>query len=329
MAGTQSAATRTIKILSLLVICYGNIFHSLTTGMAPGPLMGGWWALADIGLFYLAMSSAYRTALRYETPCSMKHYWPQKFGGIGAQVLFINALLFCWFLIQGKDGLFTAYTLANILGLNGFLSWFHLGGVSPFGAGQWFITLLLLFYLAYPLINRYCASPATTAFTLIAFGHAAMAGEFLFHHGHPLWSTSFGFVAGFYLCRNKPPLRKAFLSAGGTVLGLAVFKLLGGGSSVTTYVIIAMLGFLLGLLTLPKDIPQLALNSLLRPLDAALLPLLLLHTYFFEYAFVAQPHLNALIVLACNVALAKIVSAAYAPFRKILFSRSPAVTAGW
>jgi hypothetical protein len=319
MTRIQNNAAQTIKLLSLFAICYGHIFMTLTAGEEPDFLMNKWWVLDSIGLFYFAMSSAYYTTLHYDSPQSMKRYWPRKVSRIGLQFLFINAILFCYFLIQGRDGIFTLHSLVNILGLNGFLNWFRIPNVSPFGAGQWFITVLLLFYLVYPLINRCFTHRSSTTFLLVIAALAGMAGESYLHYGHSLWPTSFGFIAGFYLCRNNPSQRTLSLYAAGLVLALIMLRVLDGTSFILTYSVIAVIGFWLGLLTLPKDIPWLGFNSVVRPLEAIFLPLFLMHTYFFKYTLVAQPYINALINLACNVILAKIVAMAYERFQRALF----------
>ena len=319
MARIQNNAAQTIKLLSLLIICYGHIFMILIDGKTPDFFMGKWWALGDIGIFYLSMSSAYYTALHYNAQQSMAHYWSRKVNRIGIQFLFINVLLFCYFLIQGKMGIFTLHSLVNLLGLNGFLNWFHIHDVSPFGAGQWFITILLIFYFIYPVINRCFRSRSAITFLFVITALAAATSEYFIHYGHSLWSTSFGFVAGFYLCRNTPRQRTSLLYALFLMLILIVLRLLCGSLSVITYSFIATMAFCLGLLTLSKDIPWLAFNYLVRPLDAIFLPLFLIHTYFFKYTFVDQPHINALIILTCNILLAKMITIAYSRFQKILF----------
>ena len=314
----NNAAAQTIKLLFLLIICFGHIGAVMTAGKAPGFLMNKWWVLGDIGLFYFSMSSAYFTALRYDTPQLMSSYWQRKVSRIGLQFLFITAILFCYFLMQGRKGIFTLHSLINLFGLNGFLNWFHIRSTSPFGAGQWFITVLFLFYLAYPFINHWFKSRTSMNFLLVIAAVAAMAGESYFHYGHALWSTSFGFITGFYLCRHKPQQRAVLLCAAGLGLALIMLKVLYSSSSVVTYSIIAIMGFCLGLLTLPKDIPWLNFNAFVRPLEGIFLPLFLMHSYFFQYTLVAQPYINALISLICNMILAKIVAIAYAHIQKAL-----------
>lgn len=315
MARERNGAAQTLKLFGLLIICYGHIFAIALHGQPPGLIMSKWWVLGDICLFYFSMSSAYFTALHYQSPASMQAYWSRKVRRIGFLFLFISAILLIWFLIQGRDHVFSLLTLANLLGLNGFLNWFHIKNTSPLGAGQWFITALFLFYAVYPLMNRYCSSGRRAGILLWTSAAAAMLGEYFLHYGHSLWSTLFGFAAGFYLCRHRPSLRVSlfFLFAG--LLGLAVLRFLAGASSVVSYTFIALCGYILCALTLPKETPWLACNFL-RPLDGVFLPLFLMHMYFFHYDFTPSVPVNAILTLILNVLLAKLVISLYTALSK-------------
>ena len=62
----------------------------------------------------------------------------------------------CWHCFCGKGRhIFNWQSLLGVFGLSGWLNWLYLPpNPSPFGAGLWYFTLLLLFYLGYPLLTR-------------------------------------------------------------------------------------------------------------------------------------------------------------------------------
>lgn len=307
METKHNNAAQTLKVLSLLAICYGHIFSSLSA--SAGVIMKNWWVIGDIGMFYFAMSSAYFTALRYNSAQAMRQYWPRKVRRIGLQFLFISFILLLFFIWRGDSGVFTVHTIVNLLGLNGFLNWLGIPNRSPFGAGQWFITLLFLFYLLYPLALWRGKRTASARLSIGLAAVVCLTGQAFLPQGHSLWSTAFGFASGVYLCRADPKPGHAFwLIVLGLVLG-AVYKLT-WHSPVAAYAIISVLGYALGALTLMRDIPWLGF-PFLRPLYNVLLPLYLVHAYFFKHSFVSEPHLNALIILLLNVAAANVLTMIY------------------
>ena len=74
---------------------------------------------------------------------------------------------------------------------------------SPHGGGMWFFTLLLIFYLLYPLLE-YINRKKEISY-IFAIGYVLLA--FYFHHhiqyGHALWLTSCGFIIGICFARNQ------------------------------------------------------------------------------------------------------------------------------
>lgn len=319
MARVRNNCAQTIKFLFLLVICYGHIFSFFTANSPGNALMRNWWVLGDIGLFYFSMSSACFTSLHYSSRSSMQGYLSKKVSRIGLQFLFINILLLIYFMVTGVGNIFSVHTIVNFLGLNGFLNWLGIENTSPFGAGQWFITVLFIFYLLYPVLLSVFQSRESV--TGLVFGSIMLAllGQYYLPYGHSLWSTCFGFIAGFYFAKAKPAQYSAYIVLGLGIIVAVAQKMLLGNSTVFAYTAIALLGYFLCAITLPKSISWLELNFL-RPMDSVFLPLFLLHTYFFKYNFVAEPHVNSFIVLVLNVILAKLVAMAYARFQRLVFS---------
>lgn len=112
------------------------------------------WVPVTIGLLVFSFSSGYFTSLKYNGNFSKKEFWLKKARRLGVNLAVINVFLLILFLIQGRSGIWTWHTIVSLLGLNGFLNWFYIRNLSPFGAGMWFFTLLLVFYLAYPVLEQ-------------------------------------------------------------------------------------------------------------------------------------------------------------------------------
>lgn len=86
-------------------------------------------------------------------------------------------------------GLWPAVTV-GLFGLTGLLNWFGLADNSPFGAGMWFLTLLLIFYAIYPLLRRIGASRWTLWIMGLASLAACVACQYLLPMEHMLWLTA-------------------------------------------------------------------------------------------------------------------------------------------
>jgi hypothetical protein len=149
-----------------------------------------------MGLFVFASSSAFFTSVKYADSLPWRPYWTNKIHRLAPGFLVCNGLLLGAFLLQGRGGVWSWQTLANLLGLNGFLDWFGLGNPSPIGRGLWFFTLLLLFYAAYPLLRRIGRTRLGTCAMLMVGFLAAVVLEARVPMGHALWLTAFGFVYG-------------------------------------------------------------------------------------------------------------------------------------
>lgn len=315
--GTRNDTVQALKLLFLLVICYGHIFAEGPAATLPGStLMDGlpmrlWWVPGDVGLFFFTATSGYFTALRYPGAAMMQGYWRRKVSRLCGLFLFLNAVLGCVFLATGREGVFTWDALVNLLGLNGFLNWFHLGNDSPFGAGQWFFTLLLLFYLVYPVMNRAVTTPARGR--LLLWGCVALAAvmQVRLPYGHSLWSTSVGFVAGFWLARfgGSHPARSGWFALCACLAGAVAYRFI-GHLPVLAYSVIGLAGYVCTVLALTVRLPLLPA----RVLDAVgdlMLPLYIIHTYF-RLPLAQDPYLDALLVLTMNAGIAWVLLKAYA-----------------
>ena len=105
---------------------------------------------------------------------------------------------FSFFVIQNHPSIFVWQTIPSLIGMNGFLAWFKLGNPSPFGRGLWFFTLLILFYLFYPLL-AFIYKKRTTASLFILFSLILTTiFQYLLPMEHMLWVTLFAFIFGSY-----------------------------------------------------------------------------------------------------------------------------------
>ncbi len=317
MAAMKNNAAQTIKLLGLLIICFEHIVF-LNVNESRNIFIKNIWILGDIAMFYFSMSSAYFTAMRYQSASAMHGYWSRKISRIGLQFLFVNAIIFLYCVWARPEGVFSFHTLVVFLGLDGFLNWFRIHNQSPLGAGQWFITALFLFYVLYPVLDRTFRSKRSLNLLLGAAAVLACMGQSWLPYGHALWSTSFGFIAGFYSCRTGQSRRSAWWLVGLAVLIGVAGKLALFHMPVISYSIIALVGYALGQATLPREVPWLGWK-IVRPLDAIFLPLFLIHMYFFFHTFVDQPYVNSLIILALDIVAAKMISMVYARLQNVIW----------
>lgn len=313
----RNATVQALKLLFLLCICYGHIFAEGPGAPLTGELpMRLWWIPGDVGLFFFTATSGYFTTLRYPSADRMHGYWTRKVPRLFGMFLFLNAVLGVVFLATGRDGVFTADTLANLAGLNGFLNWLHMGNRSPFGAGQWFFTLLLLFYAVYPWMCRTVTDPARGRLLLWGCVALAAAMQVVAPYGHSLWSTLVGFPAGFWLARfGDGRYGRQALLAGLVCVALAVAYRLSGHLPVAAYAIVGLAGYAVTAFALSGAHPLLP-PRLVEACGDLLLPLYIIHTYF-RLPLADNPYLDALLVLAMNAGIAWVLQRAYATLLRL------------
>ena len=173
------------KVVAILVVAVAHFFS--------GSVL---WVPATMGLFLFGFSSAFFTALKYQGGFSKKKFWKNKFSRLGYKLLVINGFLFVLFWLQEKEGIFTWQTLVHLGGWSGVLNWFAIDNPSPFGRGLWFFTLLILFYISYPVLEN--LSKSKNLFFIVNGAFIILAS--ILHNyvqvGHMLWLTATGFVCG-------------------------------------------------------------------------------------------------------------------------------------
>src|SRR5471032_2893628 len=120
-------------------------------------LLGHWfspsilWIPVTIGLFIFAYSSGYFTARIYGARLDIRRFWVNKLERLGIRYWVTLGFLDVVVMIRGGR-LFHWHTLVHLFGLSGVLNWLDIHNRSGLGAGLWFFTLLLVFYLVYPCL---------------------------------------------------------------------------------------------------------------------------------------------------------------------------------
>lgn len=179
-----------LKVLSIFMVLIGHFFKEYDF----------LWVPVTIGLLIFSFSSGYFTAIKYHGNFSWIKYWRKKIERLGMSLLVVNFVLFILFLVQGRPGIWTWHSLINIIGLNGLLNWFKIQNLSPFGAGMWFFTLLLIFYSAYPFLEK--MNSKLTSFFCGFFILSAYFFSLNIDVGHALWLTACGFIVGSWAGKN-------------------------------------------------------------------------------------------------------------------------------
>ena len=187
------------KGFSALTVMFGHYTH-----------IPNFWVIVTIGMLIFSISSGYFTYYNSHGSFSCFQYWYRKGNRLIPHLLTINIFLFGLFLFQGKPGVWSIHTLVNLSGMNGLLNWFRIQNISPFGNGMWFLTLLIIFYVVYPLLEKFYrnkkVSIVFTILLLLFFYYMHLRIQF----GHALWLTASGFPIGLYLARSKLSLSKHF-----------------------------------------------------------------------------------------------------------------------
>lgn len=260
------------KVLAILLVVTAHFF-------SPSPL----WIGASIALFVFGFSSAYFTQLKYQPQLNTGQFWHAKLIRLGWPLLVMNSFLLLVFIARGDSPLWDWQTPFHWLGLTGWFNWLGLiwpalVNHSPWGAGLWFFTLLLLFYWLYPLLRWAMARlPHLTCWLslpLLAIAHH------LWPVGHMLWLTAFSFICGLYFARQQLVLSSkvsvGLLLAGGGLFGLIKWQGLVGDFSFYWLLLVS-----LGLIGLLMRCRLPAFLAMFRKLDDAVIQIYFIHMALF------------------------------------------------
>jgi hypothetical protein len=282
------------KVISIFTVVTGHWFTGTVL-----------WIPVTFGLFIFAFSSAYFTAAAYRTEIDRKRFWKNKLERLGLRFWVILSFLSLVLLITGEPVIHW-HSLIHFLGLSGALNWFGITNMSALGAGLWFFTLLLFFYVSYPFIAKLCARRPVAIGVAIVAAILALILEMSVNVGHELWLTALGFVLGVAYGLHEPKVRAeyALIVAGLSCSALLLMNLLGGSKHFNPLLIFAASVSITIWISKAK-LPANLLARKVAKLETYLLEIFLIHTYFFMHV-TGQPLLDfvASVVLIVVVAIA-------------------------
>ena len=189
----QSTNYQTAKVASIFMVVFGHFYDGLEL----------LWVPVTVGLLVFSFSSGFFTAEKYKQGFSKKVFWIKKIQRIGITLFFADLFLLILFIVGQKPNLMTWQSLISALGLTGFLNWFHIPNTTPYGAGLWFLTLLYIFYLSYPLLLKIMDVRQRTLIFCIVYTAIMWLLNYVVPYGHMLWLTSCGFVLGVAVSKWK------------------------------------------------------------------------------------------------------------------------------
>ncbi len=292
---TLSANFQCAKVLSIIMVMVGHYYKEF-------PYL---WVPVTMGLFVFAFSSGFFTAAKYQPGFDHKKFWNRKFHRIFVTLLLTDALLFLLFYSQHRTGIWTLASLVNILGLTGILNWFSLPNPSPFGAGLWFLTLLFLFYITYPVILKLLGpkcSQKNSWGKAIGFSLLMWFTGSHIQMGHSLWLTACGFIWGVVIRYHGKAIKKKwpvfFLVGSIFIMGMnnILFSI-----KICNFLLILVCALCLCLILTKWRVPLFA-TKLTAPLNGSIFFIYLLHPYLFT-AFSSNGVLNTIVcvILVCIV----------------------------
>lgn len=259
-----------LKAASILMVVTGHYF-------------GSWlWVPTSVALFIFAFASGFFTARRYRQRFDFGAFWTAKIGRLMIPLLIIHLFLSALLWFRNPQSLWQAESLLAFVGLSGLLDWLGDGkNASGLGAGMWFLTVLLLFYAAYPLLQKLFAHRGFALCSLHLLCLAAMWTQQHVHVGYMLWFTIYGFVAGIIAGTHLEALagswQRTLLHTGIALTSCVLLKLAGISTSLVLITAMSMLVMMASLfVALPR--PRWAIGST-SLIAAAMLEIYLTHPY--------------------------------------------------
>lgn len=263
------------------------------------------WIVASIALCLFGFASGYFTALIYGDNPQPLAFVRNKLQRLGPDLLAINLLLLALFLWQGQAHIFSWQSLLGVLGLSGWLNWLYLPNPSPFGAGLWYFTLLLLFYVSYPLLTRLLRSGPVGTTVLFALLQLSLLLSDRVHYGHMLWFTAFSFCFGVAHANQRwqGGWKHSLMLLAALVFGFVLARML-FGAPLKGLLLVGLASLLAIQLLLSVPLPD-WLHAPFKPFGACVLEIYFLHTYLFV-------HPSGMLMLDLLASLALILIAALA-----------------
>lgn len=247
------------------------------------------WIPVTFGLFIFAFSSGYFTARIYGVNLNRAQFWRKKIDRLA--IRYWVALLFLAILLSARSREILDWeTLIHFMGLSGVLNWIGVPNHSALGAGLWFFTLLLAFYVAYPFLAKLTESKTRAMWISGLSIVLAVALEDHVKVGHELWLTMLGFILGVAFGLHQLRVRPVAM----LIAAIACCILLADLNLLTKYkqfntALIASTSLLLSIWLSQAVLPKWQWVKVVAKLDQYLLEIFLIHSYLFIHLFANSP----------------------------------------
>jgi hypothetical protein len=185
---------KAVAIFAVIVGHFAQVLHH--------PAASVLWIPTEIGLFTFAFSSGYFTGKKYQGDFSIRAFWQAKISRLIGPLLVADAFLICLLVVQGKEDVFHWHSSLACFGLSGVLMWLGITSLTPLGVGLWFLTLLWVFYLTFPALERLNRQRISGATVLIAGLAACLILVHRVPYGVAFWETAWFFMLGTYCGRH-------------------------------------------------------------------------------------------------------------------------------
>jgi len=286
-----------IKFLSITLV---TIDHFLS-GRVPFI-----WFPVTLALLFFSYSSGFFTFLKYgKSKFSYAKFWKNKFFRLGISFLVTQIFLFLVFFFQGRSGIFSLGTLLHFLGLSAVFNIFHIQDTSPFGNGLWFLSILLIFYLVFPIIKKLCKDKATIIVACVLYILVTFSLDCVVKLSVALWVTSCGFIIG-CMCASFGG-GKRYLKLSIVVLMTSVLLRFLYGNGYNYLVILSAFSVCLVILN-NIELP-LFISNKTKPILNCVFEVYVVHTYLFVHVFdniVVDFFISYLLIIIVSLVLSKI-----------------------
>lgn len=274
------------KFFAILVVATGHYFE--------GSLL---WIPATVCLFIFGFSSGYFTAGKNDKNLNIHQFWLAKIRRLGPTLIVVSTFLAVVFAFEGRTGIVSWHSLISIVGMSGFLDWFAVKNLSPFGNGLWFLTVLWLFYMLYPVLAVSCKTKMGAWISLGLSFLICTAGNFYASPPYALWPTVFSFVFGVFIRRvewSPKPLISILLAI---FVAIVMFGFNIAGVKLINYYLLIMMSILVVGFLLSNNSCLLKNYGQLSAVGCVF-EIYLIHSYLFiRTDFVVVGYVGSLIVI--------------------------------
>ena len=278
----------TAKIVSIFIVACGHF-------LPPSPF----WIVVSICLCLFAFASGYFTTLIYGSSPEPLNFVSNKLTRLGPDLIAINLVLLTIFLLEHRQNIFTWQSLLGMLGLSGWLNWLDMPNPSPFGAGLWYFTLLLMFYISYPLLTYLLRAGAVGISVSVILLLLVLYLSERIPFGHMLWFTTFCFCFGVAFANQQWQAGwKNGLKLVSAQILIFIMAHIFFGAPMNALMLIAFAALLSIQFLLTIPLPD-WLHAIFKPLSTCVLEIYFLHTYLFVHpsGIIAVDLIASLIVI--------------------------------